>query len=243
MPAPTKAPTLAPTSAPASAACTLQIAAYGQCGGKGGSCLGAQCQDQQYPASCCLPNSAGQAFTCVKGNEYYYQCVPAPQAASESVRAATFAASEIGPQPRSRPLLPAVGRAAQQALQRLQAPTSQQQRKQLPFMRSSTLRRRRQLAQDAGQVAAQLGTQMMMQAIIEAAVAPPWFFSVDAGCEGLGATHAANQVGYISTVKGGEFLRALRRCVTPARDKAVYSLNSAACPSGYNLDAILGYVR
>jgi hypothetical protein len=48
---------------------------------------------------------------------------------------------------------------------------------------------------------------------------------------------------YIPTVKGGNFLRALRRCVTPTRDRAVYSLNSATCPPGFRLEAILGYVR
>jgi len=48
---------------------------------------------------------------------------------------------------------------------------------------------------------------------------------------------------YIPTVKGGDFLRALRRCVSPAGDRTTYALNSAACPNGHVVEAVLGYVR
>lgn len=50
--------------------------------------------------------------------------------------------------------------------------------------------------QDPGKAAALLGAQMAMAAAAEAASAPPWFFSTDAACEGLGATHSATQLGY-----------------------------------------------
>jgi hypothetical protein len=48
------------------------------------------------------------------------------------------------------------------------------------------------------------------------------------------------QVGFVSTVKGGETLRALRRCYGPSGH--AYSL-TASCPAGTNLEAVLGYVR
>lgn len=48
---------------------------------------------------------------------------------------------------------------------------------------------------------------------------------------------------YIPTVKGGDFLRALRRCVSPSGDRTVYALNSVACPAGMTVEAVLGYVR
>ncbi len=42
--------------------------------------------------------------------------------------------------------------------------------------------------------------------------------------------------------QGGDFLRALRRCAAADGTRS-YVLNSVACPSGSNLDAVLGYVR
>ncbi len=63
------------------------------------------------------------------------------------------------------------------------------------------------------------------------------FFSPDAGCEG---TAIQGQVGFVSTVKGGETLRALRRCFGPSGH--AYSL-TASCPAGTSLEAVLGYVR
>lgn len=49
---------------------------------------------------------------------------------------------------------------------------------------------------------------------------------------------------YIPTVKGGEFLRALRRCVSPIGDRTQHILNSMVCPStSSTVDKILGYVR
>ncbi len=64
------------------------------------------------------------------------------------------------------------------------------------------------------------------------------FFSPDPACEG---TTVLGQVGFVSTVKGGETLRALRRCFGPAVGHA-YSL-TASCPAGTSLEAVLGYVR
>jgi hypothetical protein len=63
------------------------------------------------------------------------------------------------------------------------------------------------------------------------------FFSPDPACEGQAVL--AN-VGFVSTIKGGETLRALRRCFGPAGHH--YSL-TADCPSGDHLEAVLGYVR
>jgi hypothetical protein len=63
------------------------------------------------------------------------------------------------------------------------------------------------------------------------------FFSPDPNCEGT--TVVAN-VGFVSTVKGGETLRALRRCYGGGAH--AYSL-VATCPAGKNLEAVLGYVR
>jgi hypothetical protein len=63
------------------------------------------------------------------------------------------------------------------------------------------------------------------------------FFSPDAGCEG---TTIKGQPGFVSTVKGGEMLRALRRCFGPSGH--AYSLG-ADCPAGTSLEAVLGYVR
>jgi len=56
-------------------------------------------------------------------------------------------------------------------------------------------------------------------------------------------TCAAADRRYISLVKGGNFLRALRRCVSPTGDRTLYILNFVACPEGTTLEAILGYVR
>lgn len=63
------------------------------------------------------------------------------------------------------------------------------------------------------------------------------FFSPDAGCEG---TTVLGQVGYVSTVKGGETLRSLRRCFGPSGH--AYALG-ASCPAGTSPEAVLGYVR
>lgn len=48
---------------------------------------------------------------------------------------------------------------------------------------------------------------------------------------------------YIPTVRGSDFLRALRRCKSSTGDRTVYRLNSSSCPSGRTVDAVLGYVR
>jgi hypothetical protein len=63
------------------------------------------------------------------------------------------------------------------------------------------------------------------------------FFSPDAGCEGQ---TVLGEVGLVSTFKGGETLRSLRRCFGPGGH--AYSL-TAACPSGKTQEAVLGYVR
>jgi hypothetical protein len=63
------------------------------------------------------------------------------------------------------------------------------------------------------------------------------FFSPDAGCEG---TVSKGQVGFVSTVKGGENLRALRRCFGPGGH--AYRAG-VACPAGTSQEAVLGYVR
>jgi len=64
------------------------------------------------------------------------------------------------------------------------------------------------------------------------------FFSPAANCEG---TQVVSQVGFVSTLKGGEMLRALRRCYGAGTGHA-YSL-TASCPAGTSLEAVLGYVR
>lgn len=56
-------------------------------------------------------------------------------------------------------------------------------------------------------------------------------------------TCAAADRRYIPLVKGSNFLRALRRCVSPTGDRTLYILNFVACPEGTTLEAILGYVR
>lgn len=79
--------------------------------------------------------------------------------------------------------------------------------------------------------------------------ATPWFLSTDAACEPalvrankLGYT--AVQIGHISTSKGSDFLRALRRCVDKGTgDRTRYALNSVACQAGGAVERILGYVR
>jgi hypothetical protein len=63
------------------------------------------------------------------------------------------------------------------------------------------------------------------------------FFSPDPNCEG---TTILGQVGFLSTVKGGETLRSLRRCFG-AKGHA-YSL-TASCPNGTSQEAVLGYAR
>ena len=44
-------------------------------------------------------------------------------------------------------------------------------------------------------------------------------------------------------MRGGDFLRALRRCKSATGDRTTYILNAATCPPGYKVDAVLGYVR
>lgn len=63
------------------------------------------------------------------------------------------------------------------------------------------------------------------------------FFSPDAACEGQ---TSLGQVGFVSRFKGGETLRALRRCFGASGH--AYSL-VADCPAGTSLEAVLGYVR
>ena len=63
------------------------------------------------------------------------------------------------------------------------------------------------------------------------------FYSLDDDCEGLGN---AQKVGYVSTSKGRDTLRTLRRCYGNGRH--AYSL-LANCPSGTKFEGILGYVR
>lgn len=48
---------------------------------------------------------------------------------------------------------------------------------------------------------------------------------------------------YIPTVRGGDFLRALRRCKSATGDRTTHILNAANCPSGKTVDKVLGYVR
>lgn len=76
-------------------------------------------------------------------------------------------------------------------------------------------------------------------------VQPSVFLSTDSNCE-VGKAGAlsftATPVGYISVVKGGDFLRALRRCVA-ADGTRKYGLNSVLCGPGFSVEVILGYVR
>jgi hypothetical protein len=49
---------------------------------------------------------------------------------------------------------------------------------------------------------------------------------------------------YIPTVRGGNFLRALRRCQDSyTGDLSKYVLNARDCGAGYTVNAVLGYVR
>jgi hypothetical protein len=80
----TQAPVAAATQKPSPAANTGVQDAYGQCGGIGWT----------GPTQCC------PGFSCVKGNDYYFQCVPAPTAAvSKAPVAAPVAASTQKPSP------------------------------------------------------------------------------------------------------------------------------------------------
>ena len=63
------------------------------------------------------------------------------------------------------------------------------------------------------------------------------FFSPDAACEG---TTVVGQAGFVATSKGGEMLRALRRCYGGGAH--AYSL-TASCPAGKAQETVLGYVR
>lgn len=67
------------------------------------------------------------------------------------------------------------------------------------------------LTQDPSEAAALTAAQMAMAAAIEAAAAPPWFFSTDAVCEGFGATHSATQLGYETLGNGTGYWRAISK--------------------------------
>ena len=118
--------------------------------------------------------------------------MPAPQAASESAQggrtAQTFAyrlRSGLQSASRLRPSEP-----GQKQI------TEQQRRRQLPAAGKGTVRRHRRVAQQEPSVAAALlGAQMAVAAVVEAAVAPEWFFSIDADCESFSATHSSTQLG------------------------------------------------
>lgn len=60
-----------------------------QCGGKGGSCVGAACADAQFAGSCCVSATGSQGFYCQRSNEWYYQCVPVVQRAAPPQRNCT----------------------------------------------------------------------------------------------------------------------------------------------------------
>lgn len=64
------------------------------------------------------------------------------------------------------------------------------------------------------------------------------FFSPDPGCEG---TTVLGAPGFVSSFKGGETLRSLRRCFGPSVGHA-YALGGA-CPANTSPEAVLGYVR
>ncbi len=83
------------------------------------------------------------------------------------------------------------------------------------------------------------------QLLAAASLPPSWFLSTDAACEPSLAPGAMPvQIGYIATVKGADFLRALRRCVNLASgDRTQYVMNAVFCPAGYAVEAIVGYVR
>lgn len=83
------------------------------------------------------------------------------------------------------------------------------------------------------------------QLLTAASLPMSWFLSTDAACEPSLAPGAAPvQIGYIATVKGADFLRALRRCVNLATgDRTQYVMNGVSCPAGYAVEAIVGYVR
>jgi hypothetical protein len=85
--APSAAPvTKAPTATPTLANTAVQ-SAYGQCGGIGWN----------------GPTQCGDGFSCVKSNDYYYQCVPTPTAV------ATVALNEVNRVPPSASAAPTVG--------------------------------------------------------------------------------------------------------------------------------------
>ena len=83
------------------------------------------------------------------------------------------------------------------------------------------------------------------QLLKAAALPQSWFLSIDSACESSLAPGATPvQIGYIATVKGADFLRALRRCVNLASgDRTQYVMNGVSCPVGYAVEAIVGYVR
>ena len=90
------------------------------------------------------------------------------------------------------------------------------------------------------------GQQSSQRQLLTAASQPlSWFLSTDVACEpALAPGSSPLQIGYIATVKGADFLRALRRCVQLSTgDRTQYVLNEVTCPTGYAVEAILGYVR
>jgi len=52
-------------------ACTTQLKGWEQCGGKSGGCPGPKCVAAQWDAHCCP-----SGYTCVRNDDYYYQCRP-----------------------------------------------------------------------------------------------------------------------------------------------------------------------
>jgi hypothetical protein len=102
-------------------------------------------------------------------------------------------------------------------------------------------------AQNGNDISCEVTRQQAAQRqLLEVALQPlSWFLSTDAACEpALSPGSSPLQIGYIATVKGADFLRALRRCVQLSTgDRTQYVLNGLTCPTGYAVEAIVGYVR
>ena len=101
--------------------------------------------------------------------------------------------------------------------------------------------------QDGGYFSDKDTRQLSIQRQLHAEISQPlsWFLSTDAACEpALAPGNAPLQISYIATVKGADFLRALRRCVQLSTgDRTQYVLNGVQCPAGYAVESIVGYVR
>ncbi|KAL3137406.1 hypothetical protein ABBQ32_006928 [Trebouxia sp. C0010 RCD-2024] len=68
----TTSPVPTPSSTPSNRLCPTTISAFAQCGGRSSCGSGVNCNDALwYSSGCCA-----DGFTCSRGNEYFWQCVP-----------------------------------------------------------------------------------------------------------------------------------------------------------------------